>query len=121
MNRHSEWHVGFVPGSFHVKSSVGHTCHLRNRSGCQWWSDISKVGPMQGIPDQNHCQLKLSGMGRVFLLRHSNVSLKNGKKVETISPVPKKIVQIPVEVPVEQSIASKVVTIRYPHDTYRDT
>ena len=61
---------------------------------------------MQGIPDQNHCQLKLSGMGWVFLPRHSNVSLKNGKKVETISPVPTKIVQIPVEVPVEQSIAS---------------
>ena len=30
-------------------------------------------GPMQGIPGQNHCQLKLSGMGRLFLPRHSNV------------------------------------------------
>ena len=57
---------------------------------------------MQGIPDQNHCQLKLSGTGRVFLLRHSNVSLEHRKKLSSAE----KIVQIPVEVPVEQSISS---------------
>ena len=56
---------------------------------------------MQGITDQNHCQFKLSGMGGGCFY-----SVTPGKKVETIISVPKKTVQIPVEVPVAQSISS---------------
>ena len=43
---------------------------------------------MQGIPDQSHCQLKLSGMGEGV----STASLQclTQKREETISPVPKK-------------------------------
>ena len=41
---------------------------------------------------------------KVFLLRHSNVSLENRKKL--CIPCRKKIMQMPGEVPVEQSISS---------------
>ena len=56
---------------------------------------------MQGIPDQNHGQLKLSGMGGGCFY-----SVTPGTKVETIISVPGKIVQIPVGVPVAQCISS---------------